>query len=290
MTVTEEKCYAMVDRILEEEGQNYWEGLLFSERNRNTEENGSDNFAGTSAWMMIEHVRRGYPLHGIRGSSAGTADEAYRGFLRGGTVYIEGKIDRIDNLGDDYVKVIDYKSGSDSYSEEEARAGWKLQLFVYLRAAAGEEKKPAGAFYFHISEPLLDKSKETADALRESLEKDLRKEFKMDGVLLNKEEVVQGVAGEFERYSDIVPVEKVKGSPKSTAKVLEEDEFEELLAAVSRRMEEMCREIARGDIAIEPRKTKALTACTYCEYKGICKFDEGVAGCEFVRVSALQNP
>lgn len=289
MTVTEEKCYAMVDRILEEEGQNYREGLLFSGKEQEYRGKRVRQLCRTSAWMMIEHVRRGdirsmgYEVPFGRNCEMKPIEVSYEG----GTVYIEGKIDRIDNLEDDYVKVIDYKSGSDSYSEEEARAGWKLQLFVYLRAAAGEEKKPAGAFYFHISEPLLDKSKETADALRESLEKDLRKEFKMDGVLLNKEEVVQGVAGEFERYSDIVPVEKVKGSPKNTAKVLEEDEFEELLAAVSRRMEEMCREIARGDIAIEPRKTKALTACTYCEYKGICKFDEEVAGCEFVRVSAF---
>ena len=49
-------------------------------------------------------------------------------------VYIEGIIDRIDILPDGSVKVIDYKSGSEKFSVKEAKAGWKLQLMLYLKA------------------------------------------------------------------------------------------------------------------------------------------------------------
>ena len=43
-----------------------------------------------------------------------------------GTVYIEGTIDRVDYLQENHVKVIDYKSGKDSYDPKEATGGWRL--------------------------------------------------------------------------------------------------------------------------------------------------------------------
>lgn len=286
MSVTKEECDKMVEEILTGEGEDYREGLLSSDREQAYRGERVKQLCLESAWIMVNHVRRGsiramgYEVPFGRSCRM----EPIRVPYEGGTIFIEGKIDRIDHLEDDYVKVIDYKSGNDYYSEDEATAGWKLQLFVYLRAAAGEEKKPAGAFYFPIGEPFMDGSEKEKTAILQSLEKDLRKKFKMDGILLNKPEVIHAIAGDFEGYSDIAPVQMVKGDAKSTAKVLEEDDFNTLLDRVANRMDDMCREIVGGEISILPRKTKTLSACTYCNYKGICKFDETLEGCDYVRI------
>ena len=286
MTVSKEECDRLVEEILLKEGRTYREGLISSGREQEYRGERVKQICRESAWIMVDHVRKGailamgYEVPFGRSYPMKPIQVPYGD----GTIFIEGKIDRIDQLEDGYVKVIDYKSGNATYSEEEAKAGWKLQLFVYLLAASGEEKKPAGAFYFPISEPFIDASGKEKNVVRQSLEKDLRKEFKMDGILLNKDKVIRGVAGEFSRFSDIAPVERVQGSPKPTAKVLDEEEFHALLSAVSLRIEEMSREIVTGEIGIHPRKTKTIAACTHCDYKGICKFDRAIEGCDYVRI------
>ena len=36
-------------------------------------------------------------------------------------------------------------------------------------------------------------------------------------------------------------------------------------------------EILEGEAAVRPKKTKSTTACEYCPYKGVCKFDTAFA-------------
>ena len=59
---------------------------------------------------------------------------------------IEGRIDRLDRLPDDRLKIIDYKSGNLQLKQEEVRAGYRLQLMLYMRAAQGDssQTEPAG--------------------------------------------------------------------------------------------------------------------------------------------------
>ncbi len=59
---------------------------------------------------------------------------------------VGGRIDRIDSCGD-IVRVIDYKTGYHDNSAESYYMGLKLQLPLYLSAAA-EGKRAAGAYYF----------------------------------------------------------------------------------------------------------------------------------------------
>ena len=55
--------------------------------------------------------------------------------------------------------------------------------------------------------------------------------------------------------------------------MLSETEFEALTETVSQKVTELCRDLAAGKIDIEPMKTRDRSACTYCQYKGICRFD-----------------
>lgn len=72
---------------------------------------------------------------------------------RAGTVLLCGKIDRVD-VCDDYVRVIDYKTGSTKFSYAAVYYGRQLQLPLYMRSALsgvnadGGSRKAGGMFYF----------------------------------------------------------------------------------------------------------------------------------------------
>ena len=78
-----------------------------------------------------------------------------------------GRIDRVDTYETPdkvYVKIIDYKSGNTSFSLVNLYHGLQLQLVVYMNAALeleekrhpGKKAEPAGIFYYHIQDPMVD--------------------------------------------------------------------------------------------------------------------------------------
>ena len=57
---------------------------------------------------------------------------------------MEGRIDRVDILKEKderYVKIIDYKSGSNDFSLSDVYYGFQIQLLVYLDAVLSNEKE-----------------------------------------------------------------------------------------------------------------------------------------------------
>ena len=81
----------------------------------------------------------------------------------GRKVEITGKIDRIDLAKDatgKYIRIIDYKSSAKDINLNEVLAGLQLQLITYLDAVCEEKDViPAGVLYFGLTEPKLDKVK-----------------------------------------------------------------------------------------------------------------------------------
>ena len=70
-----------------------------------------------------------------------------------------------------YVKIIDYKTGNTSLDLVALYYGLQLQLAVYLDAAVeleqkkhpGKQVEPAGVFYYHIDDPMLDQEEDETD-------------------------------------------------------------------------------------------------------------------------------
>ena len=301
MKVTREDCQEMIDSFVDEAARDYREGVLTQGEEERYRSMRMKKVCGDAAWALVEHIQTGKIrqvfFESEFGRALGKQFAAIEVPLGKETVYIEGKIDRVDvlaakeNEAGRYVKIIDYKSGKERFDTEEARAGWRLQLMLYLRAVLGtegvqrraEEYKPAGVFYFEIAEPMVDVT-DVSDDYVNKVETEKRKSFKLDGVVLDDHSIIESIAGEFSGYSEILPIKKTKeGAYTGTSdrKLLNEAEFEELLGAVNSKVEELCRELSDGSIEIKPKKVKDETACKFCLYKSICCFDLSFDGCTY---------
>ena len=167
---------------------------------------------------------------------------------------------------------------------------------LYLQAACGQEggsagnseveaRKPAGGFYFKIKEPAVDFSQKEIDA--GTLEKEIRKAFRLDGVMVDDPQVIKDIAGEFSGFSEIAPVKNTKEGVKSAGRegLLSEEDFAALREAVAAKVEEACMQLSEGKIDVYPMKTKERSACMFCRYKGICRFDTVFEGCSYNIIS-----
>jgi ATP-dependent helicase/nuclease subunit B len=265
-----------VREFMDTEGAAFAEGILVSDKEQAYRARRMTGVCQLAVWHMVEHLRKGkvQSMHFEEGFGRTGVFAPIRIPVGGGEVLIEGKIDRVDLLPGDQVKIIDYKSGQDAFSTREALSGWKLQLMVYLQAALEGTRRPAGVFYFHIAEPKIDAgSLSAADeaAFREKLDEEVRRTFRMDGLMVDEPDVVENISG-----GDplVVPQSRGKG-------LCSREEFDSLLTQVGENIQRMCKDLAGGEIGITPLKVREETACKFCDYKSICGFDILLKGCYY---------
>ena len=95
--------------------------------------------------------------------------------------------------------------------------GLQLQLAVYLNAAMdmesreGGEVHPAGMFYYHIEDPMLDYEEE------EDTERRMLKELAFNGLVNADLEVVKLMDKELHGSSDILPIRLKKDGTYTAA-------------------------------------------------------------------------
>ena len=272
MNITKESMEDRVKKILNEISQDYMEGIMSHSKYEQYRAKRIERVCCDSAWIAIKHVRSGaiktmdFEVEFGKDKTLPPIDMD----VTNGKAAIEGKIDRVDILEGDYSKVIDYKSGNDVFLENEARVGMKLQLFIYLMATVNEKIQPGGAFYFH-----LDEAKATGVLTDEDATNKIDAQFKLNGFLLDNHTVLDSIDKEAGRFSNVF----IKGK-----NVLKQNNFDELMQAVKDKVHEMADQLTKGDISIEPKKSKEKTSCDFCPYKGICKFDISLDGCNYTIV------
>lgn len=161
-----------------------------------------------------------------------------------------GKTDRID-VSDDYVRVIDYKTGLFDDSAAAYYTGRKLQLELYLPAAS-KGKRAAGAFYFPAAD-LFTKADEA--------------KYRMSGFYSGEDEVLRRMDKTLEEGKKSAFFDG-KRDGKYTDKGMRQDDFEAFLdygILVSQRAEN---EMEAGNVEPSPYEG----ACEYCKLKSLCGF------------------
>lgn len=194
-----------------------------------------------------------------------------------GRVLLRGKIDRIDTCtigGREYVRIIDYKTGSTSFDMTKIYYGLSLQLPIYLRALTSDgTKEPAGMFYLRLSPPMTKVDKE--DAL-DRVEAAVKEHFRLNGMVLRDLEVIEAMDRGYASGSTLEAVSTQKdGSIKASEKLQDTDFFQKLMEHSLHKAKEFSEGILRGEIPASPVKeggpsSRAWTPCTYCGYRALC--------------------
>lgn len=212
-----------------------------------------------------------------------------------GPLVLRGSVDRIDRLSTedtDYISIVDYKTGEKEISLSDFYYGLQMQLIIYLQAAVDEatgrrrslkkEIVPAGIFYFHPKDPMLD-----GYTTEENREAEIMKSFRMKGLINEADEVLHAVDHRLRPesgsglaagvHSGVVPISTKKDGDiaKVSKKYLAtEDEFDLLMQYTRDTLEGMSEDIMGGGIGIRPyRKEDDSTSCDYCPYHAVCRFD-----------------
>lgn len=281
MTISKEELQTLVEKKASARLEGYKEGVFQSGSTENYRSGRIISACKEIAWNLILQARNGEIEMVQLEEGFGNGDELAPIMIDlddGKRVFIEGRIDRVDTLPGNKVKIIDYKTGDEHFTVDEARKGYRLQLMLYLKAAQGEDKVPAGVFYFLIKEPLLDLDK-IKDKTKEGLETEIFKGFKMNGLLVDEETTIQALDKNVSGHSKIIPYQATKDGGKGS--ILSREEFNLLQREVDNKIKVLCQGIVNGEIPLRPMKVKDKSACTYCNFKGICRFDTIFEGCRY---------
>ena len=182
---------------------------------------------------------------------------------------MKGFVDRVDVCqNDNSVRIIDYKTGNQSFDFASAYYGTKLQLVCYLKIV-GEylKKKPTGAFYMPVRNSFSTSKKSNLS------------NYMLDGFLLDDDLVRQNFDREILKNSksDVIKVKYTKsGAPdsRSLGTSLDGKSFLDLQNYCFDIANLATKEMLDGYILPKPIKDKDnKLACEHCEFKAICQYN-----------------
>lgn len=165
---------------------------------------------------------------------------------------VGGKIDRVDSCGE-MVRIIDYKTGSIDDKPESYYMGLKLQLPLYLTAAA-KDRRPVGAYYFPAN---LEYSADDKGV------------FTLKGFMDGSEDVVRSSDVTIEDKQRSRYIAATLNGGKKTDKAMDRQDFSDFIAYSVELAHRGSAELIGGEIAPSP----VDEACAHCKFKGLCGYD-----------------
>ena len=182
----------------------------------------------------------------------------------GHEIRIRGKVDRVDSSvqsGEKYIRIIDYKSKTQSkgFSLAEAYYGLDLQMLIYLIAITRNgayrygDFKPGGVLYSNV---LFGGFSET-EAKGKDADSLIRDAFALKGLYLD------------EKKFRIADPDCFK--PRSSTKV-SADELDVIFKKVDQLIKEMGESIYAGLIPAQSLQLGAASTCDFCAYPDACAY------------------
>lgn len=261
-----------------------------------------EEIIGRATFVLSEQARRsGFSPIGIEvgfGLDKDSLQPVKIPLPNGYELLLRGRIDRVDQAykGEQlYLRIIDYKSSAQQLSLLDLYYGLSLQMLAYLDVILsqseewlGIQAQPAGVLYFHVHDAMIS----AQDRLKESeLERELLKSYKMDGFLLQEEEVARLMDETLDTgYSDIVPIALRKdGGFYKQSKVLSQDTFSALKNYIRHLIIQAGLEMTAGEIYLNPFEKQGISACTYCPFLSVCQFDPSLGHNQYRRLQSMKE-
>lgn len=197
----------------------------------------------------------------------------------GGMIKIIGKVDRIDRYhaeNGEYIRIVDYKSGSKDFKLGELLTGHNLQMPIYLYSVLrGSEKYkdclPAGFLYLpakaddNETNDLLDRSADEESVTARRLELG-----KMFGVVVEDPEIIEA------SNPGMIKNLKINKNGNYSDGTLSPKALRGLEKQVSSTIADIGMRLHRGEIEALPHnsgsdsKSSKKLPCQYCKYGSIC--------------------
>lgn len=191
----------------------------------------------------------------------------------GRNVIVEGKIDRVDVMQQAeqrFVRVIDYKTGAKEFQLADVLHGLNLQMLIYLEAACQAAAKsqgpavPAGVLYLPSVSPVLNLDRDENLA---KLESEKSKKLRMNGLVLNDQQVILGM--EPDGRGRYIPVVMKDGEAKACDSLVDVAQMDAIMRHVDGLIISMAEQLQSGSISAQPAKGD-YDACEFCEYTAAC--------------------
>lgn len=225
----------------------------------------------------------------------------------GGTLILEGRIDRVDLARQDgriYIKIVDYKSGSKDLDLSKVRAGLQLQLPLYLEVQRRELGRknpeaqiiPAAMLYSRFDNPVLSAADSApvvkllaagdVEAARRTSEELVRRRLRPNGMVGAEDDILEhldhALSGS-DVTSDVVPAgRKRDGELRAGSRTFTKEEYAAIIGQLEERICRVAKDILDGRTDASPvRYDGNTTACTYCPYQDSCGFDRRIPGYDY---------
>lgn len=197
-----------------------------------------------------------------------------------------GKIDRIDlchEIGQIYVKIVDYKSSGKEFKTELFESGIQLQLAVYMKQAIEAIKRkypkmeisPAAMLYYHVFDPFIELSELKS---LDELENKRMEKMNHKGVVTEEREIVEKMDANLSGKSSVLPIKLNKNGEVSSSSAVSPEYFNAMLDYAQNIVMNLAEDVYLGKIAINPAEDTNYDACEYCSYKEACPYDDKIKG------------
>ncbi len=180
------------------------------------------------------------------------------------TITVSGKIDRVDcyTLGEqNFIRVIDYKSGKKEFNISQVAAGINLQMLLYLFAiwqTNNDKYKnvvPAGILYMPAKSPSPGLDRNATEQEQISAKKS---QYTMKGILLEDEIIFNAMKGE------------LSDNGKKNKAFVTLSQFKDINNYTYELVRLMGEKLLDGKITPDPVQTGQNPPCAFCDYKSVC--------------------
>ncbi len=183
-------------------------------------------------------------------------------FSESGEMQLRGSIDRVD-IYSDFVRIVDYKTGTKVFKLPDILVGLNLQMLIYLYTVVKGDnnylnsKSPAGILYMPSKRDFGDPKK-----------------LSMNGLVLLDKDVIEAM--DKEGTGEFIPKRPFKADGSTDARSTSFAEpaiFEETFKYIELLLSKMGKGIQSGKFGADPMDGIDSNACKYCDFAAICCFE-----------------
>ena len=192
----------------------------------------------------------------------------------GRRIVVVGVIDRADVFKSekgDFVRIIDYKTGTKTLELSDVVNGCNIQMLLYMSAlirymrTSGKSAFPAGVYYLPAKSEYVSAEKNSDSKTQKQLDDKLR----CVGMTADNEEVIDALdETEDKRFA---PIKYKKGVP-DPEKSFNEHQFELIAGKIDEIIKNMGNGLFFSDFIADPvcLDKNRKTVCDYCDYRSVC--------------------